>query len=317
MAATVFYPHALDFSDGDLITQLTDVAPIYNFQDAVAFSSGDVAPMWSGSLSAAPAITFGSRQIKSILDLCDAAAGHGNGKSYVAYDGSGGSTDIWYRKGEAFGLRIADATAEHERMRMTRAFLRWDSISAQQNQVAEIRSMCGAGYDGSNDPLIDTQQVLSGDEAVNHLFTLGPIDINGTKLDGLQGYTWQNNLVPEIVFDSGVPFPTYLAVATYSPTIVARVRNASLMRTFGGTLPDASQPRGLAITSFAAYLRKLKASDLCEADASEVHVKFSATAGTVKARQVDSAGLVDIFIQLQRPNAASYAFTYDTTAAIT
>jgi len=310
MTATVFYPHAIDFADAvSVITQLTSVSPMYNFQDLVEASSGDVAPMWSGSLSSAPAVNFGARQVKTILDLTDPIAAHLKGKYYIAHDGTGSTCDLWLRKGESYGLRTADATAEHERLRMTRGFLRWDSITANQGSVAEISCMLAAGWDGTNDPLVQTQSALAKSVTVDHLFTLGPLVINGADVGGLQGWTMNNGISPEVIFDKGIPFPTYLGIAAYNPTIMARVRDSSLMRTFG--------TRGTAITSLSWYLRKLKKSDLCEADATEVHIKFSATAGTVKARQSDNRGMVDLFIQVQKASAAAYAYTYDTTAAIT
>lgn len=310
MTATVFYPHALDFADAaSVITQMTSVSPMYNFQDVVEFSSGDVAPMWSGSITSAPACNFSARQVKSILDLTDPTAAHGHGKYYIAHDGTGSTCDLWLRKGESYGLRTADLTAEHERLRMTRGFLRWDSITANQGSPAEISCMLAAGYDGTNDPLVPTQQSLLKDEAVQHLFTLGPVTLNTADVGGLQGWTMNNGIAPETIFDKGIPFPTYLGIAAYNPTLVARVRNGALMRTIG--------TRGTAITSLVWYLRKLKASDLCEADATAVHIKFSATAGTVKARQVDNRGMVDLFFQIQKASASAYAYTYNTTMAIT
>ncbi len=308
-SATVFYPHAIDFDDGDLITQLTNVTPAYNFQDVVEFSSGDTAPLWSGSLSSAPNVGFTTRQCKSILDLCDPTALPTKAKT-VAYDGHAGSIDVYLRKGEAFGLRTADATAEHERARLSEGFLEWTTITATQNQLAEIACNLVAAYDGTNDPLIFTQQAVTGlTRAVNHLFTLGPVKLNGTALDGLQGWTLTNNTNLEVIFDSGVPFPRYIGINTYSPTLACRVRNGALMRTIG--------TRTTAISSLTFYLRKLQASALAVADATEQHICFTASAGTVKARQVDNTGLIDLFLQLQRPNATTEPYVFDTTAAIT
>jgi hypothetical protein len=310
MTAVVFYPQAINFAQADVpITQLTNVSAMYAFSDVVEFSSGDVAPFWSGSLQSAPACPFGSRQVKSLLDLCDPGAAHAKGKSYVAHDGTASTCDLFYRKGVNYGLRIADATASHELLRMTRGFYRWDSITANQGAVAEINGVLAAGWDGTNDPLVDTQAALTENEAVNHLFTLGPLTINGTDVDGVQSVTWSNNNQPELVFDQGIPFPTYLGIARYNPQIVARVRNGTLLRTFSS--------RGTALTSLSFYLRKLKASDLCEANVDAVHIKFTASAGTVKARQIDSRGLVALHIQIQKATADGYAFTYDTTSAIT
>lgn len=308
MAATVFYPHAIDLPNGDLLTQLTNVTPAYNFQDVVEFSSGDTAPLWSGTLGAAPSCAFSTRQCKSILDLCDPLTLPSQGK-VVAYDGHAGSIDVWLRKGEAFGLRTADATVEHERARLTEGFLEWTTITASQNQVAEISCRLVAAYDGTNDPMVITQQALTGiTRAVNHLFTLGPVTLNGSALAGLQGWTLSNNSNLEVIFDSGVPFPRYIGVNNYSPTLMCRVRDGTLMRTIG--------TRTTAITSLVFYLRKLQASAICVADASAEHISFSCTAGTVKARQVDNTGLVDVFMQLQRPTAAVEPYIFDTTSTI-
>jgi len=304
---TFFFPHAIDFADGDLLTQLTNVSPAYNFQDLAEFSSGDTSPMWSGSLSSAPNVAFSTRQVKSILDLCDPLAAHGNGK-VIAYDAAtGGKITVWLRKGEAYGLRESNASVVHEQVVIQKGFLQWSDISAQQNQVAELSCQLVASYDGVNDPLVFSQSALAGSQAVNHLFTLGPIHLNGAALAGLQGYTLSNNAGLNVVFDSGVPFPQYIGIVSFSPTLVARVRYADYMRTIG--------TRGTAITALNVYLRRLAASALAVADGTAQHIKFASTAGTVKARQVDNTGLVDLFFQLLKPNTTTqpYVWTVDTT----
>lgn len=299
----VFYAHGLVTPNAN-ITQLRAPAASYAIQQLVQMSSGDYAPSYAGGITSAPALPFSTSDIRTALTLFDSDEAHTKGRN-VSYDGSAGNTDLLYRMGEAYGVREDLATATHEQLRYTKAFLVWDTITATQGGVAEMACRLFATHDGTNKPLTQTQAAITLNPAIASLFTLGPISINGTAYDGLQRMTWSNNLALELIADSGNPFVSYAAVRAYSPTIRAVVRNAALHRTITNT--------GLAITAYAQYLRQLEDADITYDDNESKHIKFTATNGTVYATRLDAAGLVELSVVLTRPNSTTdpFAMAYD------
>jgi len=315
-AAVVYYPHAIDLpGSAASITQLTDLSPAYNFADFIEYAAGQPAPQWSGSITSAPTIPFQTRQIKAVLDAClTTAANEG-----VAFNGGGANTDVYFKKGSAYGLRTADATDAHIRCRIAGAasvggmMLYWSQITAAQGQAAEIMAHILPVWDGTNDPCVFTTEPLAVTPAVEQVLTLGPISLNGTALEGVQSITISSGVVPEVVMDAGQPFPTYVGVARYQPIIQIQGRNGDWMEDFGSRSTAFSAAPTL-------YLRALLQNGITDADASTTHIKATQTgayAGTIKARRLDNRGSVELTVIPVKPAAATAVLTWTTGVAIT
>lgn len=305
--SAVYYPHGIYFTGGATITQISNHTPAHNYEDLTAFAAGQVGPQFTGSHQAAPSITIVSPQVKAVLDLFS------GGDYGISADYSGGNVDLEFKKGLNLAERVANNVAEHIRCRLQENCMAvWDTIECRQGQPAEITFRLIPRFDsGVGDPLIFTNSVaLSITSAFDHVFTLGPVKLNGSFLTGVESWTLENNIEERIVHSDGDPFPTYVGVDTYSPKLTLRSNNLAYMSTWG--------TRGTALSALSLFLRKKLASGINVADATEQHIKFTASAGTIKSRQamVEGIKMAEITVDLAMSATDTPAHTVDTTAAI-
>jgi hypothetical protein len=302
----VFYPHGL-YATGTLtLTQLRNVAPMHNFEDLVELAAGQVGPQFTGTHQAQPGITFGTDQLK---DLLDAMA---SGRHNAVLDLSAGNVDLELKAGEQLNDREADADELHIRARMEEnAMLALESITARQGgtAVANLRLMCIYNATTGNDPLVFTNNVaLTITSDIEHLFTLGPVKINGSFVEGVEEMTLDNRNEYEVVFDSGLGFPSYIALKTYKPQLRFTTRNSRAMATYG--------TKGTAVSALSWWWRKKLRSNINVLDATAEHIGYTATKGTIKPRGLGDNMSPEITIDLEMPSQNSAAYTIDTTSAI-
>jgi hypothetical protein len=299
----VYFPHAI-FSSVLSITQLSDMQPSHNIVDITEFAAGQVGPQFHGTAMASPDNRFSTPQLKSLLDACVA------GDYNVCRDLSGTSVDMEFKAGENRGSRLLEAALSHIRLRMTtNAMICWESITARQGANAEARCRVVAAFDGTNDPMVATASVaLNGTSAINALFTLGPIVLNGTTHQGVQEADWVNNNTYLEEGAEGDGFPSFVSLDTYAPVLTFRTRDLSLLSTYG---------RSTALSALTFYLRKKLASGINVPNATAEHIAFTADQGTIKARHIAGAKpMAEVSVHLNLDAASTPAFEIDTTAAI-
>lgn len=300
-------PFAIVFPSGNAITQIRDLSPAHNFQDADEIPAGQNAPFFTGSDGAAPDIPIATPQIADVLSLFDT---EGICKYFGDEDEN---TDVYYRAGKSGGMREDVDETVHWRARcQENAFVYWTGLQARQGQTAEISLRILPVYNGSVDPLVfSSGESLEGiTSAVQHRFTLGPIAINGSALSSETDLSWNNNISTEEIAAGGGEFPEYRAIDAYRPQLVLQTRNLNIPAAFGA--------RGTDLTSLTVYLRKRKQSGINFANGSTVHVKFTASAGTIKARGVrGNNAMAEVFIQLRKSSMGANPFTITLNSAIT
>jgi hypothetical protein len=301
----VYFPHAV-FSSLLSITQLSDVQPGHNFQDLTEFAAGQVGPQFTGIHMASPDNRFSTTQLKGVLDLL--AAGDYN----VVRDLSGTTVDVEYRAGEQLGSRVSEAGLAHIRMRMANnSMLAWESLSVRQGGLAELRVRSVAVSVGGNDPLVTTTGVgLNAASTIQHLYTLGPIKINGLTLQGVQEANLDNHLTYTEEGADGDSFPTFISLDTYAPVLTFRTRNLAYLATYGG--------RGTALSALTFYLQKKLNSGINVPYGTAQHIAITAASGTIQARQASGGKpLVEVSVALQMPGGSTSAFAVDTLSMIT
>lgn len=294
------YPHAIIIPSGPEIVQLNSAEPNANLNELIAHASGDPIPSFTGIMDSAPGFSFGTSQIKDILDEVATDA--------VIANYSGSNVDVEYREGVSGGTRAAIATTTHLRGRCANASLLFESLSAQQGQPAELRArLAFLSSDGLTNPITWTDGVaITATDKVQHQFTLGPLKLNGSFIGGGQGMEWDNRLTIDEAMADGEVFPTYHDVESYVTQIVYRTRNTALLATYNDPV---------AITSCTAFLRKKAANGYLVANATEEHIGLTAATGFVKARTASGAkSIVELVLQFNQ--SAGALFTVDTTAAI-
>ena len=299
----LYYPHAIKFPSGNAITQLLDVTPARNFRDLSERSASEAGPSFTGSETSAPDVTFSTSQLADLL-------GQFSGNDPIIADLSGGNVDIEYRKAADKGIRVATASTAHVRARMqANAALAWESFSADDGRTASIRSRLVAVFDGTNDPMaVSSGVALAATSAVQHLFTLGPVVVNGTQLNGVESVNWDNNSQYNELHGDGEDFLSHFSVDAYNPTIRVRLRDTATFATYGS--------KGTALSALVVYLRKRLKSGINVPVATTEHIKVTAATGTIKPSNIGGGGSPELMIQLHAaPGSAMFAI--DAAAAIT
>lgn len=307
----VYYPHsvvAYSAVPAEIfsLSQLSDVEVGHNFQDLTEHVPSLSAPQFSGTHQAAPDNRFTVKQIKSVLDACIA------GNLSIARDLSAGNVDVEYKAGSNLNVRLA-GSAVRARMQEN-AMLTWESITCRQGQLAEIRCRLAAIYKSStgNDPLVFTGGLtVAATVGLQHLFTQGPVKLNGSFVPGVTDWTLDNNIEYEEEASDGDGFLTYLGVKRFRPVLTLHTRDASVLATYGS--------RGTALTAFKSFLRKKLASNINILDATQENIEIGISGGaggTIKARKISSpTAVAEVTVDLIY-NGQEALYAIDTTAAV-
>jgi hypothetical protein len=290
----VFYPHAIRATaiaggaELFLLSLLDDVTASHNFGDLVSFAAAQVGPQFTGSHMASPDIRFSTPQLGTLLPVTVAGA-YG-----VVRDLSLHNVDLWYRQGLNLGMLVDAVNTNHLQLRgQANAMMAVESIGADQGQLATARARLAFVLNASTglDPLVPTGALaLGGAVANSSLFTLGPVKVNGTALDGVEYAGVDFNLEYEEHASAGDGFLTYVGVARYRPVISIRARATDLLATF--------TTRGAVLSSLSMYLRQKLVSGINIADNVAAHIKLTASAGTIKAHRASGGkSLVELTIE--------------------
>jgi len=300
--ATQYVLHGIQNSSS-FISQITSAAPAPGIQTMVAMAAGFPEPLFVGNMRQAPEVSFESGQIKTILDL--------TGISIA--DLSGANTDLLYKKVDNLGSRVADATAEHIRLRMANAVLGCGSIRAGHDSPASAGCLLVNPYDGSNEPIVPAGSIaLSGTPTSAEHFVCGPVYINGSQLVGVQSVSIDFGRQWMRTGGDGELYNTFAAEMSISPTITIDTTTLPAWTTLG--------LNGTAITSLSVYLRRIATTGRV-ANGTASHIKFSATAGLAFVQQT-SDGLsgpaaTSVRCELIAPTASGNAISLNTATAIT
>ena len=273
----LYKPHAIVFPSGAALTQLEQLDPQFNLDDLVVHSSSGVLPGFSGSSRSRPELRMNTTQIKDVLDkttVNNIAAGY-----------SGSNVDVEFLKADNLTGNVGTGSSSHVRLRSTRTLLCWDTITARQNETAEINFWLVPVSDGTNPPwAATTATTLAGTAVVAAVYTLGPIVVASTLLTKtleVQGWNWSNALQLDEFGHGGSAHGLYAAVRRGTPSITIDSENVADVMSL--------VPAGGPITTIDFYLRKRLLGGINVANATEEHIKLSASVGTLKpvsARQI-------------------------------
>jgi len=303
----VHRPHAIAFPGPVYVTQFTDARPNNNYAEFVERSASEAAPQWSGVIAAAPELAFDSRQLKTILDLCT------DDDVAIGYAPAGGTVSVYYRKGANRGLREAVASVVHDRWDMANnAMLYWESISAEQRSLAQLTATLKAvSTDGATAPMLHVgSTALVGASAVSHVYTLGPVSINGAWVDSVNSARLDNNFTFDAEDESGNAYLQYYGIDEHNPKVTIETNDIGVFGDYG--------EGGAALSSLKLYFRKLQHGTLGPvADASAVHIKVTATLGTILVQDgAGTKGRFRVTIALEKPDATTQPFVVNTASAI-
>lgn len=305
--STVHILHGIK-TPSQFYSQVEDATPQSGLSSLIGAPAGLVSPLFMGVRGAKPSVSFRTTQLATLLAEC----------GLYGADLSAGNTDIFYRKVTNFGTREADATTTHTRMRMTKAFMNWRSITARHQSEATAEVNLTAMYDGTNAPIVSTGSLaLSGTPTAAEFFGLGPISINTVALPGDTEMTIDLGVEILTAGSNSESYDSFIAVKSVRPVITIRSLSIESWASYGII--------GTALTSFAGYLRKCNADAsggvAYVADATAQHIKFTASAGIITVDQTSGGGSSEagttLKIYLRSASASTAPLTIATASAIT
>jgi hypothetical protein len=279
-----------------LLDQVQSFAISTGLQRIIQRGDGAVDPTYVAIMSQRPMLRFTSTAIATYLGAC------GIGGTIID-SGTYPGLEAWFQKMDEGGTRASGSS--HLLMTVNEGLLVPRAIQAGQDGVATIDLEAVITYDGTNEPIVlADSQALSGSPATAELFTVGPVNINGSALESIQSITIDFGIGVTVQSGDGQVWPTYAAIMSREPSIRVRTTDATAINTFGldGTAQSASDS--------VVFLRKLSEGGTRVADNGSEHISFTIDEGmiTVENQDVsqDGVAMADIVITP----------TYDGTAAI-
>lgn len=155
------------------------------------------------------------------------------------------------------------------------------SISAPLNKAAVLSAGVIATYDGTNLPIVWATGTADVSARETDGFFGGKVDFNGTAVD-CQGWSFELNPNYAPAGKNGLIYETEVHLMKRAPRFVVPILDLSVIRSLGPL-------QGLSGTEIHLYLRKQTVNGGgAVADASTVHVKFTAKVGGAHIENINA-----------------------------
>lgn len=299
----LFVLHAIRLPGPIDLTELANGSAMAGSQILRARPAGEPDVMFTAIQEQKPAFSADSLEIARVLDAVGI-----NGLAISA------DTTLTLKQMAQKGTRTSLASSVHTLLKIQSGLLIWNRISAQHLEPATISLMLAALYNGSVDPLVGANdQAAVGVSAADQYFTCGPINLNGTRYNGIQSMT----------LDLGIDLVVRGADGEHWPTFAA-IRTRDIALEFTSIDPKAwglYSLNGVPLSSGAAYLRKFAANGDRVAEGTSEHIELTLPAsGLIHARETTSGenneAMMSVRVEMNRADASTPPLTYDTTASI-
>lgn len=234
-------------------------------QELIQGASGGVDPTWAGQVGQAPEFEFDTVHVATALGLI--------GISGLAISAN---VVLGFQKKESGATRASGSS--HVKATMAAGLIVPTRISASQGKEATYSiAVHGVSADGVNSPMtIQGSQTLSGVQACDEKFTVGPIVINGTTYQ-TQDMSIDFGLSVQKKQHSGLIYPTAAWIEERKPNVTVTLNDMAGL-TCDGT-----------ITNVVLYLRSLDTP----ASAESAHIKFTFTAGLYYSGDAEGSHAAD------------------------
>jgi len=241
-------------------------------QSILQSGDGQVDPTFVAVMAQSPRLRFTSTALATILAEVSSAFLTSGIK--IDSDGTHDGLEAFFHQITEGGTRTAGAN--HIKMTINEGLLIPRPLNAAQGGVASLDLEAVIGYDGTNEPVvIATGQSLIGTPAVGEIFTLGPVSLNGTTINGVQSIAYDPGLQIITQSGDGQVWPTFVAIMSRRPRLVINTVDVGVFSTFGldGTAQSA--------TDSVAYLRKIAEGGTRVADGTAEHIKLTFDDGII------------------------------------
>jgi hypothetical protein len=262
----VYKPHSITFPTDPVshVWQINGWRPSPGFTQFAEFAASGVVPLFLGTHHRSPMAEYDTPDLDRIIGLLDA--------TYKIFAGFSSAVLLKWLKKTNLGVNEAAASTVHQSLSLARSLMTFESLSAQQDQLA-IMTMALQAIEASGGgaaPVVATNATLVAPSACN-LYSLGPTQIN-TSAICVDGVTLNNNLTKDTRRCSNSIDPTFASIDRIEPSVVLSTPEVDDVMSFFVT-PGA-------VTSFSFFLRKKSANGINVADATAEHIRFAATAGS-------------------------------------
>ncbi len=251
------------------IGQMESSAVAPNVADLLLAGAGQADASFGAIGEVKPVCSFTTSQLKTVLDVC--------GIDGLQIDAAATYTDveIYLQQLEEGGVRKSGSA--HLMMAVNKGILIPRTINATQGPgAATIACDLLCTYDGTNDPIaVSSSVALPSVAAATEAFTLGPVDLNGTDVDGVQSVTVDFGITEINLSGDGDVYATFAAITDRRPRINLTTNKATFLTTTGisGTAVD--------VNNCTVFLRKVTEGGKRVADATEEHIAIAADEGVV------------------------------------
>jgi hypothetical protein len=266
-------------------------------QELIAASDGDVDPTFAAVGQQAPRLSFTTSKIATVL------AQIGISGLAIAADVDEFGVEAYLQKVTEGGTRAG--ASSHIKLTIKEGILIPRSISASQNQMAQMAIDALATYDGTNNPVvIATGQSLAGTTGISEAFTVGPVWVNGAQINAVQSINVNFGIQEVLSYADGEVWPTHVFIMSRRPSITITSFDVAQLNTL--TLSGAAQ----GSTDSHVYLRKISENGTRVADNTAEHIQFSMDDGRVSVTNIGASQ--------DAPHVASLTLTptYDGSNAI-
>lgn len=238
-------------------------------------ADGELDPQFLATMSQAPTASLTIAKIAQALAVID----H-DGLFLPSGAGAFTTLELFYKLKEKPGGEFQTG-AVHKKLILNQGAIIPRTLNVPDDETATYDMDIIATADGVNDPFVLAESVaLGGAGILDELFTLGPVKINGTTLEGVQNFSLDFGIEDVSFRADGDVFPKRV-------NIIARRPNLTI------TVADINQlfDLGLVGTNISAdivvFLRALSKTTTRIADATTAHIRITIGAGRVS---VDSLG---------------------------
>jgi hypothetical protein len=192
---------------------------------------------------------------------------------YCAVNSAATYTSLAIYGTEAANFGTVGGASTHFKNVINNALVTMKSLSASQGGNASAALSVDTCWDGTNLPFAYASGVsLLATPVVNQLFTLGPVEINGTAIGGVSNLEIDLGFGVKKESSDGEAYPSYIYVESYNPKVTFTLKDASYISTIG--LLGTTQ--GGTASNF--YFRAKQQGAVTYSNASTQHIKVTMNA---------------------------------------
>lgn len=248
------------------INQIVDYQPDAGTEVLKHYSDGQSDPNFAAVILQSPRLTFNTTALKRALDIA----------GYSPY-AIAANADFWFQRIAQGGIRAGGTTSL--RIRGTKGMLVPQQLMCSDKAFARLQmAMAYISTDGTTAPVTASDaQTLPTITATDQLFTIGPIMINGTEVEGIKDVTVDFGMDLVVEHGSGEAYPTFVGVRTRQPVITFRTTDPTLLASDGYFAAQGA-------TDSTVYFRKVTKNGTRVANATEEHIKIAIDDGIIHVR---------------------------------